>query len=65
MAKLYQDNFDLFVNNECRVDLNRMGYYWLKDCKVDTNSEGKQKVTLPLPSEFLTRSSSASTTESS
>ena len=41
MAKLYQANFDLFVNNEVRVDLNKMGYYWLKNCNVTQNDDGK------------------------
>jgi len=59
MARLYQSNFDLFVNNEVRVALDKAGYYWLKNCRVADTPEGGKKVTLPLPDEFFTRSSSS------
>ena len=53
MAKLYQTNFDLFVNNKLRVDLDEMGYKWLDGCAVQAQPDGRKLVTLPVPSAFL------------
>ena len=53
LAKLYQTNFDLFVNNKLRVDLDRMGYKWLGGCAVQKLPDGKNTVTLPIPDAFL------------
>ena len=53
LAKLYQTNFDLFVNNKLRVELDRMGHKWLGGCAVQVMPDGKSTVTLPIPDAFL------------
>ena len=53
LAKLYQTNFNLFVNNKLRVELDRIGYKWLGGCAVQTAPDGKSAVTLPIPDTFL------------
>ena len=54
MSKLYEHNFDLLVNNEMRVYLNKLGYRWLMNCQVKKSPEGKNLVTLPMPDLLFT-----------
>ena len=49
LAKLYQFNFDLFINNELRCDLDKLGYRFLANCQIEKNDEEKRRVTLPRP----------------
>ena len=57
LAKLYQCNFDLFVNNELRCDLDKMGYRFLADCQIKRNDRGHKLVTLPRPALLITPTS--------
>lgn len=57
LSKLYQCNFDLFVNNELRCDLDKMGYKFLANCQIKSNDEGHKLVTLPRPTLLITPTS--------
>lgn len=49
MAELYRANFDLFINNEMRVNLDKIGYRFLMNCQVKSSSGDRKLVTLPKP----------------